>query len=143
QSFFDLNSVEINPKKTEVLVINGARNDSVRLRFGSPPEELIPKGQKEASRILGVWVSAKGNAEITNKLVLQDTSTICSILGRKAVTDRQAIYVISHVLLPRILYKTAIHVLAPSVVQRVQGKYMALCKHKAQLPSTTPNSLMH
>jgi hypothetical protein len=60
QSFFNLHGVEINAKKTELLVINPNKSVETPLQFGNPPSALIPKGPRDSTRILGVWVSASG-----------------------------------------------------------------------------------
>ncbi|KAG0196189.1 hypothetical protein BGX28_010452 [Mortierella sp. GBA30] len=134
----------INAKKTVVLALNPTAPEQERtLKYGTPLEEIKPIGKKEATRILGVWVNAVGVVQPTNQLVEQDVKTVCGILRRKAVTDRQAAYIVNNVLIPRVIYKLSIQVLPKSVLERITGSYMKICKNKFQLPSTTPNSVLH
>ncbi|KAF9971478.1 hypothetical protein BGZ75_001847, partial [Mortierella antarctica] len=72
-----------------------------------------------------------------------DVNTICGVLRRKAVTDRQVVYIVNNVLLPRIAYKISIQVLSKTWLGKLTGRYMKLCKSKCKLPSTTPNSIQH
>ncbi|GJJ69416.1 hypothetical protein EMPS_01762 [Entomortierella parvispora] len=141
--FFDLNGIEINGKKTEVIAINNkrTREDSM-LQFGTPKEDIYPVKKKEAVRMLGVWVNAAGSPKPTMDLIENETDTICNILRRKAITDRQAVYIINSVLVNRIIYRTSAQIIPKTMLKRLTGKYMSLCKTKARLPSTTPNSIM-
>ncbi|KAG0335347.1 hypothetical protein BG005_004600, partial [Podila minutissima] len=68
---------------------------------------------------------------------------MCNILQQKAITDRQAAYIINSVLLPQILYRSTLTILPKSTINIITGKYTKLCKTKSQMPSTTPNSVMH
>ncbi|KAF9554894.1 hypothetical protein EC968_009257, partial [Mortierella alpina] len=143
-AFFKIHGIEINAKKTVVLALNPSGQDQDRtLTYGTPPEQLTPIPKNEATRILGVWVNATGAVTPTQNLVENDVKTICGILRRKAVTDRQVVYIINNVLLPRIAYKISIQVLCKSWLVRLTGMYMKLCKSKCRLPSTTPNSVQH
>ncbi|KAF9898765.1 hypothetical protein BX616_003639, partial [Lobosporangium transversale] len=59
-SFFVLNGVEINAKKTQVLTLNSKLNNNNNLHFGTPAEEIRPLGKDDPVRILGVWVTSRG-----------------------------------------------------------------------------------
>ena len=141
--FFDLNGIEINGKKTKVIAINNKRSkEDSALQFGTPPEAIYPVGKKEAVRTLGVWVNAAGSPKPTTDLIENEADTICTILRRKAITDKQAGYIVNSVLVNRIIYRTSVQLIPQSTLKRLTGKYMKLCKIKARLPSTTPNSVM-
>ncbi len=141
--FFDLNGIEINAKKTQVITINNKRprTDSA-LQFGTPVEEIYPVGKKEAVRMLGVWVNSAGSPKPTTDLIKNETTTTCMILRRKAVTDRQTTYIVNSVLVNRIIYRISAQIIPKTTLKQLTGQYMAVCKAKAHLPSTTPNSIM-
>ena len=143
KKFFELNNVEINAKKTQVIARQKNPNADTYLEFGSPRERIYPVQKSEAVRILGVWVTADGKPKATQRLVENDVDTICSILSKKAVTDRMATYIINGVLIPKVIYKTAVQIMSSSFVRKITGKYLTVCKKKAHMPSTTPNSIMH
>ncbi|KFH70466.1 hypothetical protein MVEG_03316 [Podila verticillata NRRL 6337] len=129
-------------KKTVLIAINNSDKEAT-LSFGTPAEEIKPLGRNEDTQILGVFVSASGSPTSTTQRVTTATETMCNILRRKAITDRQAAYIINSVLLPQILYRSTLTVLPTSTVNTITGKYTKLCKSKSQMPTTTPNSLMH
>ena len=127
-SFYELNNVEINTKKTQVMVLNRKKGEEDHLTFGTPAEAIIPVGKDEPVRILGVWVTASGLTTTTERIVEREVDTICNILSPKAVTDKQTIYIINNVLIPRVLYRTSAQILTQSIVCKMTGKYMKLCK---------------
>lgn len=99
--FFRIHGIEINGKKTELLAINSTSNGTIT--YGG--SQIKPQDVSKASRILGVWFSADGNAAATKELARKETSTICNILSRKMITDKQCIFIINAVLIPRLLYR--------------------------------------
>ncbi|KAF9433825.1 hypothetical protein BGZ76_008929, partial [Entomortierella beljakovae] len=119
-SFFKLNSIEINAKKTVVATLNSLDKDQPVV-FGTPVEELHAVHKDELIRILGVWINASGNTTPVNNHIRTEISSICNILSNKAVTDRQAALIVNSVLIPRITYRLAVHVLPPSTLKQLNG----------------------
>ncbi|KAF9078961.1 hypothetical protein BGX23_005581, partial [Mortierella sp. AD031] len=115
-SFFTLHGIEINPKKSELIVINPTC-DELWVEIGENRVSALPPGT--SARVLGVWFSADGKGTHTRQLIKQELSTICSILSRKAVTDKQTIYIFNNVFLPRILYRLSVTVLRASEVKTI------------------------
>ncbi|KAG0074894.1 hypothetical protein BGZ93_004372, partial [Podila epicladia] len=132
-SFFKLNGVQINAKKTVLIAINNS-DKGTPLSFGTPAEEIQPLGRNEDTRILGVFVSTTGSPTPTTQRIATATDTMCNILRRKAITDRQAAYIINSVLLPQILYRSTLTILPASTVNTITGKYTKLCKSKSHMP---------
>ncbi|KAF9431130.1 hypothetical protein BGZ76_000533, partial [Entomortierella beljakovae] len=58
-SFYQLNGIEINAKKTVVAALNSMEHDQP-VQFGTPVEELYAVHKDKLIRILGVWVNASG-----------------------------------------------------------------------------------
>lgn len=141
-SFFDLNGVEINAKKTVVIAINN-KDANATLSFGTLAEEIRPIPKKDDTCILGVYVSASGSPQPTIQRITVATESICNTLRWRAVTDRIATYIINSVLLPQVLYRSTLTILPTSTLNILTGKYTKLCKSKSGMPSTTPNSIMH
>ncbi|KAF9112069.1 hypothetical protein BGX27_004017 [Mortierella sp. AM989] len=61
-SFFSLNSIEINPKNTELLVINPSTDD-LNVTLGNDIIEALDPAT--AARMLGVWFAADGKTGFT------------------------------------------------------------------------------
>ncbi|KAF9142461.1 hypothetical protein BGX20_007273, partial [Mortierella sp. AD010] len=115
-SFFALNAIEINPKKSELLVINSATDDST-IQLGNDTIEALDPAT--SARMLGVWFSADGKGVHTKQIVKQEVSSICKVLARKAITDKQAIYIVNNVLIPRILYRLTTTILTPHEINKI------------------------
>ena len=106
-SFFDLHDIQINASKTVVMALNTTDDNNPPLHFGNPPIDLHPIPKSTATRILGVWVAMDGNNKMTKQLVSEEVKMVSSTITKKAVTDRQAVYLINNVLLPKINYRLA------------------------------------
>ncbi|KAF8946278.1 hypothetical protein BGZ46_005822, partial [Entomortierella lignicola] len=142
QSFYALNSIEINPKKSELLVINPTlAPDELTIQLGNDILKALSPGT--SARMLGVWFSADGKGVYTRQIVQQEVSSICKVLSRKAITDKQVVYIINNVLIPRILYRLTTTILTASEVARIVGQYCGMVKQKLGLPRETPNSILH
>ncbi|KAF9176775.1 hypothetical protein BGZ49_005950, partial [Haplosporangium sp. Z 27] len=124
------------------MALNSANRDQP-LRFGTPPEDLFAVAKDDIVRILGVWINASGKRGPIINHIKDEVAAICNILDKKVITDRQVALIVNSVLLPRLQYRLAVHVLSPSKLQQLTGMYMKLCKRKSRLPATTPNSIMH
>ncbi|KAF8941983.1 hypothetical protein BGZ46_006854, partial [Entomortierella lignicola] len=88
--------------------------------------------------MLGVWVSADGKGAYTRKIAIQEVASICKVLSRKAITDKQAIYIIDNVLIPRILYRLKTTILTAREINQIVGQYTGMVKQKIGFPRGTP-----
>ncbi|KAG0272871.1 hypothetical protein BGZ97_010867, partial [Linnemannia gamsii] len=95
-----------------------------------------------SARALGVWFSADGKGKHTRQLVHQELTTMCEILSRKAVTDKQAIYIFNNVLLPRILYRLSVTILSDSEIQAIVSRYSNVVRQKVGLAHGSPTSIL-
>ncbi|GJJ75820.1 hypothetical protein EMPS_08178 [Entomortierella parvispora] len=125
------------------MALNNTEVETPTLQFGQPPESIKPIHKSVAIRILGAWVAADGNSKKTKELVMEEINTVDAILNRKAVTDRQALYIVNNVLLPRMSYRLSLTVLSPSEAKRLTGKYTEAVRKKAGLAKGTPYALLH
>ncbi|KAF9370097.1 hypothetical protein BGX21_005677 [Mortierella sp. AD011] len=129
----------INPKKSELLVINPTlAADELTIQLGNDVLRALSPGT--SARMLGVWFSADGKGVYARQVVQQEVSLICKILARKAITDKQAIYIVNNVLIPRILYRLTTTILTASEVTRIVGQYSGMIRQNLGLPSGTPNT---
>ena len=62
QEFYKLNNIEINPNKTELVVLKSGKRNHLKdlsIWMGNPRTKIIAKNPKETTRFLGVWISIK------------------------------------------------------------------------------------
>ncbi|KAH7036152.1 hypothetical protein BKA57DRAFT_521286 [Linnemannia elongata] len=137
--FFGMHGIEINGKKTELLAINPTHIDNIN--YGG--SLIQPQAASKASRVLEVWLTADGSAKTTAAMAMKETETVCGILLRKSVTDKQCIYIINAVLIPRLPYRMRAQIPAWTVIERITKKYRTVVRQKLGLPSSTPSSILH
>ncbi|KAG0311405.1 hypothetical protein BGZ99_010185, partial [Dissophora globulifera] len=116
-SFFELNSIKVNAKKTELLVINSDLPEET-IQLGDDTIRALctnNNGKDAGSMVLCRW---KKN-DHTRTIVWDEVRKICQILARKAATDKQAVYIVNNVLIPRILYRLTTTILSVKEVDRV------------------------
>ncbi|KAF9943725.1 hypothetical protein BGZ70_005506, partial [Mortierella alpina] len=137
--FYTIHGIEINSKKTELLTINSTHDGP--LKFGN--DWIQPHPASKASRMLGVWISGDGTTKGTKNIVLKETEDICSALDRKAITDKQCVYIINSVLIPRLLYRITTAAMSDTTINNIIKRYCGVLKRKLGLPFSTPNSILH
>ncbi|KAG9319317.1 hypothetical protein KVV02_004694, partial [Mortierella alpina] len=140
--FYGINQIEVNPNTSELMVINPPENLSAyNIEIGGDRVVMQPK--TVAIRTLGVWVSTDGKNEFTLRMVKQEMAVFCSILARKVITDKQAIYLVNNVLIPRLLYRLTLVILSAHAVTSIVSKYRSIIRHKLGLAVGTANSILH
>ena len=75
--FYKLNIIEINSKKSELLVLNRKENytergSTPRIKVGEKKEIVQVKKGKEAIRHLGVWISEKGRKACNKAIIIKE-----------------------------------------------------------------------
>ena len=108
EEFYELNDIEINGKKSELLVINSKSNkkDSrLAVKVGKNKDTVYARRNTEAIRHLGVWISEKGGGECNIKIIAREVSRMCKAVKFKKATISQLTYLNNSVLLPSIEYR--------------------------------------
>jgi hypothetical protein len=84
QEFYELNDIEINPRKSELLVLNSRQSKSQnRVFMGLKKVEVKAKEEKELARFLGVWISAKDQEKSTKNRIKRDIYNFTSLVNNK------------------------------------------------------------
>src|SRR5688572_6027005 len=93
-SFYDLNGIKVNKKKSELLVINSPTPiPSTSISFGKDCTEVHAKPINTSIRFLGVWVNAKGSTRHVKNSVCDEIINMESIMKHKHLTDKQILYI--------------------------------------------------
>ena len=84
QEFYRLNDIEINPKKSELIVLNSKlEKEQRRVTIGADRFEVKAKGKKELARFLGVWISARNQEKNIKNRVKRDIYSFISLVNSK------------------------------------------------------------
>ncbi|KAG0275983.1 hypothetical protein BGZ97_010179, partial [Linnemannia gamsii] len=59
-----------------------------------------------------------------------------------AITDKQCIYIINNVLLPRLLYRLSVLILKPHEMQSIVSQYTSVVRQKVGLAHGSPTSIL-
>src|SRR5205085_12556575 len=144
--FYDLNDIEINEKKSDLLVINcnqkkGKSSTSLAIKAGKNNDLVYAKRDTEAIRHLGVWISEKGRAECNAKIISREIMRMCKAIRFKRATVSQLIYLNNSVLLPSIEYRLQTSFLTKSKCDRIQKLIWMLIKNKLESARSVANSI--
>jgi hypothetical protein len=140
-SFYDLNGIKVNKKKSELLVINSPTPiPSTSIRFGKDGTEVHAKPINTSIRFLGVWINAKGSTRHVKNSVRDEIINMESIMKHKHLTDKQILYIFNHVMIPRLEYCLQHTLLSENECKILGAKCRKLFKQKVGLASTAPNA---
>ena len=94
--FFALNDIEVNAKKTVLMVLNPVSDPRVApLLFGKPALPVLPIPESEGTRYLGCHISADGKQGTQQRIISELVTVFTDQLLPKQITDSQATYLIN------------------------------------------------
>ena len=68
--------------------------------------------------------------------------SMCNIIKRKPITDKQLLYLYNMVIIPRIEYRTRLTILSKRDCDSIIAPFRQLYKNKIRLSSTAPNAIL-
>jgi ribonuclease HI/endonuclease/exonuclease/phosphatase family metal-dependent hydrolase len=143
RDFYRANDSQINSNKSILIVINGKEKESKSVQAGLNKELVTVLDNKETTRFLGIWIGSKEHKKATINKIKQDINKIITALKGKKATDKQALYILNRVLLPRIEYKMRHCHLSADECNLLTAQYRRILKNKAEICNTLPNSAIH
>jgi ribonuclease HI len=145
QEFFTMNGIEINPKKTRLIVIN--ERDETKdnpFMFGPSPQTEVKRSEKNiGDRLLGVFISADGKHKTQKEKIKEEVKNFITALRFKNVTDQQIIYLVNGVLIPALTYRTKLLPLTEKECETIDKQIARLVKTKCKLAACTQTSIIH
>ena len=123
--FYELNDIEINSKKSELLVLNrkskGTENkERSIITIGKKKEQVYAKKSTDAIRHLGVWIMERNSQNHNINIVKNEVNKMCNAIKWKRASVSQLIYLNNSVLLPSIEYRLQTTFLSKAVCDRIQ-----------------------
>src|SRR6185369_10321798 len=129
ESFYDLNGIKVNKKKSELLVINSPTPiPSTYIHFGKDNTKVYAKPINSSIRFLGVWINAKGSTSYVKTSVQNEIIRMESIMRHKFLSDKQILYIFNHVMIPRIEYQLQLTLLSENECKTLGAKCRKLFK---------------
>src|SRR6266487_334611 len=144
--FYELNDIEINSKRSELLVINVNKKkykekDQLTISMGNNQNEVHAKKEADLVRHLGVWISDKGKPSLCLRIIKNEIGKICKAIKWKRASASQLIYLNNSILLPSIEYRLQTTFLNKSICNNLQRPIWILIKNKLELARSTANSI--
>ena len=85
--FFEINDIEINGNKLELIVISHKKviKSELMVRMEKNQAEVIAKSPKESVRFLGVWIRSAPGYSYMIELIKKEIDIIVTVLNKKKI----------------------------------------------------------
>ncbi|KAG9291304.1 hypothetical protein G9A89_021806 [Geosiphon pyriformis] len=133
--FFWINNISINNDKTVVIPINSRISNSSLFISGSPIS-IAKKG--ESHQYLGIFLSTDGLSKPSLAKAHLDICFFCNLVLKKAVSDKQFLYLVLAVLYPIVSYRTEFSFVPIGVCNNWNALIRKSLKLKSGLPLDFP-----
>ncbi|KAL7746011.1 hypothetical protein RI367_008689, partial [Sorochytrium milnesiophthora] len=140
ETFNVMTGIRANAKKGVMIVVNQPCGPHLPVAIGT--EEVPTLVRKTTERYLGVWLAADSSSRKLSDHVLAPIRSACEQLSSKRVTARQAVYVLRHVAIPQMLYRTKGCI--PTAAQLdIAQRWMRKCiKRSVGISLDTPSAIV-
>ena len=141
--FYKANDSQINSKKSVLLAINAPKDDQNKAVLIGPNKELLKKLSKEEfTRYLGIHIGERDHKKYVLDLLQREILHITQALNNKKTTDKQTLYILNRILIPRLEYKSQHCFFTEKECKKLTAKYMGKFKNSINVSKTCPNSII-
>ncbi|KAG9284576.1 hypothetical protein G9A89_004618 [Geosiphon pyriformis] len=138
--FFWVNDISINNDKTVAISIN-SRVSSPSLSISDLPISIAKKG--ESHQYLGIFLSTKGLSKPSLAKTHSDVRFFVNLVLRKAISDKQFLYLVLAILQSIISYRTQFSFILVGVCAKWDALVHKGLKLKSGLPLDFPSDTLH
>ena len=139
ESFYKFTRIRVNPTKS-VLATNSTLIDKT-IKLNN--ETIIAVKKDKLFKYLGAWFSLSCNPSKKQKIIITEARSSLNKLQYALITEKQAIYIINSVIIPRITYQLYSTFLSLSQLTSLTRSYTNIVKHKAKLSRRIPNFFLY
>ena len=141
--FYKANDSQVNGKKSVLIAINSPKKDPNKVVYIGPSREPLKKlDENDFTRYLGIWLGEKDQKKFIINLLQREIFQVTQALGKKKTTDKQVLYILNRVLIPRIEYRAQHCFLQEGECKKLTAKYMGKFKNAINISRTCPNSII-
>ena len=141
-SFYQLNSIKVNPDKSSLLVLNPSTPQCETFATFNNTS-INPASPNTPVRILGVWFNSSGSRKHHISSFKNTIKYFISLLYPKKLTGEQMIYIFNHVLAPKLEYRYQTTFFSKKECSNLLSPITKLLKNKLGLSHSFPNSVLH
>ncbi|KAG9292365.1 hypothetical protein G9A89_015235 [Geosiphon pyriformis] len=138
--FFHVNNISINNDKMVAIPIN-SRISNPSLSISSLPISIAKKG--ESHRYLGIFILTEGLLKPSLVKVHSDVRFFTNLVLKKAVSDKQFLYLVSAVLFLIVSYRTQFSFILVGMCNKWDALICKGLKLKSGLPLDFPNDAIY
>src|SRR4051812_28908007 len=139
--FYQINNIDINTNKTISIVLNDTKATNFQLKI---KHQLIQHLDiEESERYLGIYLNHQGIKNPTMAIINREIVNTIQNIKRKAITDKQAHYIIHSVLYPIIEYRSQATYLPSSMVKKWDTMIRNAFRKKTRLAKDHPLESIH
>ena len=103
--FYKANDSQINTQKSILITINNKSADPGIVHAGTTREPVIEIDRSKHTRFLGIWLGNHRPVKDVRERIKNKINTITTVLRKKKVTEKHALYILNRVLIPRIEFR--------------------------------------
>src|SRR5277367_2004352 len=139
QEFFCINDIDINGKKSELIVINpqhDPNNIPPQVEMGKTLTTVLSKAPHEETRYLGAHFTATAGNKHNERRVQAEISKFTKLINFKRVSNSHVVYLANVVLTPRLEYILTTCHLPCKTLDILYRPVLKLTKRKCNLPKS-------
>jgi len=140
-SFYKLNNIRVNPEKSFLITNSPHLPSHPSITFDDTGITALP--HNTPLKYLGAWYTANGKHTHIQKLIIQEATTNLKKLTFARITEKQAIYITNHVIIPRLQYRLLSSYLNSTQIKDIKRTYLNIVKQKGKLAKGVPNSFLY
>ncbi|EXX57697.1 hypothetical protein RirG_204730 [Rhizophagus irregularis DAOM 197198w] len=145
-SFYTLNDIKINKKKSALLIRFKKRkrlNKEIKLSFGNEEVEIQPVKHNGSERFLGVWINMYNKSQHIQQQVKNEVMLINkAFTTKKGLTDKMMIYLFNYLIIPIVEYRTQLTVMDERIMEKLMSPFRKVLKNKLKMACTAPNAIL-
>ena len=138
-SFYKFTNITVNPSKS-ILATNSKSIVNKTITFDNQVITPIPNSQP--FKYLGAWFTFNRTPSQVQKTIMAEFKQCIGMMQKAIITDKQTIYLINNVLIPRLSYRLYSSFLSTNQLNTLNNCCSNLVKSKAKLSRGVPNSFL-
>ena len=116
--------------------------DQATILLGNPPLPVKHIHEKDRIRYLGIWLEYNSHHSREKAAIRMEVKKLANKMKHKSITTEHIHYIINHVVIPRIVYRSTHLILTDSWCNLVMLPLYTVIKHSARLHRTTENNIL-
>ena len=141
EDFFELNDIQINGKKSKLIIMNSKESKENR-KIKLSNEWIHEEEKAKITRFLGIWLNSKLNESQIKTRAKELVRSTTRLLNTKKMIDIQVSYINNMYIVLKLIYMLQTTKLFKRTIDAIQSPIIGLAKHKLGIAKTVSNSII-